>query len=54
MQGLIRASARLLAMGLALAAVVVLALSAGLATVMALAAGMVASESRLPPTRSRR
>jgi hypothetical protein len=43
MQGLIRASARLLAMGLALAAVVVLALSAGLATVMALAAGMVAA-----------
>jgi hypothetical protein len=43
MQGLIRASARLLAMGFVLAAVVVLALSAGLATVVALAAGILSA-----------
>ena len=43
MQGLIRASARLLAMGFVLAAVVVVALSAGLATITALAAGILAA-----------
>lgn len=43
MQGLIRASARLLAMGFVLVAVVVVALSAGLATVPALAIGIVAA-----------
>jgi hypothetical protein len=43
MQGLIRASARLLAMGFVLAAVVVVALSAGLATIAALAVGILAA-----------
>ena len=43
MQGLIRASARRLAMGFVLAAVVVLALSAGLGTIAALAMGVLAA-----------
>jgi hypothetical protein len=43
MQGLIRASARLLAMGFVLAAVVALALFVGLGTITALAAGILAA-----------
>jgi hypothetical protein len=43
MHGLIRASARLLAMGLVLAAVVILAVNAGLGTVTALALGLLAA-----------
>lgn len=43
MQGIIRASARLLAMGVVLAAVVVLATFAGLATIMALGLGILSA-----------